>query len=46
MSLLFFPQMCRLALVGRVFREALSANLSGSGGGVEYNYGIFLVVLW
>ena len=28
----FLPQVCRLALVGSVSSEALSANLSGSGG--------------
>ena len=32
MSLLFFPQVCRLALVGRVLEEAARTNLWGSGG--------------
>ena len=32
MSLLFFPQVCRLALVERVLEEAARTNLWGSGG--------------
>ena len=32
MLLAFFSQVCKLALVGRVLREAFRANFSGSGG--------------